>query len=363
MANNIIPVGVKIENISKLFTAKKGDFLAVNNVSLNIEPGKLITLLGPSGCGKTTMLRMISGFTMPTKGKIYIGDKDVTVLPPNKRDVGMMFQSYALFPHMTVAENVAYGLKIKKTPQQEMEERVNNMLEMMRISDFRDRIPERLSGGQQQRVALARAIITEPQVLLFDEPLSNLDAKMREYMRDEIRKLQQRLGITSIYVTHDQVEAMAISDLIVIMNKGIIEQTGSPLEIYVHPNNKFVADFMGKANFVEGKVTRISGDKVTVDCMGSNMTLNKNPVMSCGIGDIVACMIRPEFLSIDNNGKYSGIVKRSTYLGTHVEYEVEIAGNTLVMIDNQVLDNGIHNVSETIILSLREQNVGLLPNT
>ena len=363
MANNIIPVGVKIENISKLFTAKKGDFLAVNNVSLNIEPGKLITLLGPSGCGKTTMLRMISGFTMPTKGKIYIGDKDVTDLPPNKRDVGMMFQSYALFPHMTVAENVAYGLKIKKTPQQEMEERVNNMLEMMRISDFRDRIPERLSGGQQQRVALARAIITEPQVLLFDEPLSNLDAKMREYMRDEIRKLQQRLGITSIYVTHDQVEAMAISDLIVIMNKGIIEQTGSPLEIYVHPNNKFVADFMGKANFVEGKVTRISGDKVTVDCMGSNMTLNKNPVMSCGIGDIVACMIRPEFLSIDNNGKYSGIVKRSTYLGTHVEYEVEIAGNTLVMIDNQVLDNGIHNVSETIKLSLREQNVGLLPNT
>ena len=363
MANNIIPVGVKIENISKLFTAKKGDFLAVNNVSLNIEPGKLITLLGPSGCGKTTMLRMISGFTMPTKGKIYIGDKDVTVLPPNKRDVGMMFQSYALFPHMTVAENVAYGLKIKKTPQQEMEERVNNMLEMMRISDFRDRIPERLSGGQQQRVALARAIITEPQVLLFDEPLSNLDAKMREYMRDEIRKLQQRLGITSIYVTHDQVEAMAISDLIVIMNKGIIEQTGSPLEIYVHPNNKFVADFMGKANFVEGKVTGISGDKVTVDCMGSNMTLNKNPVMSCGIGDIVACMIRPEFLSIDNNGEYSGIVKRSTYLGTHVEYEVEIAGNTLVMIDNQVLDNGIHNVSETIKLSLREQNVGLLPNT
>ena len=363
MANNITPVGVKIENISKLFTAKKGDFLAVNNVSLNVEPGKLITLLGPSGCGKTTMLRMISGFTMPTQGKIYIGDRDVTELPPNKRDVGMMFQSYALFPHMTVAENVAYGLKIKKIPPKETEERVNNMLEMMRISDFKERIPEKLSGGQQQRVALARAIITEPQVLLFDEPLSNLDAKMREYMRDEIRKLQQRLGITSIYVTHDQTEAMAISDLIVIMNKGIIEQTGSPLDIYVHPNNKFVADFMGKANFVESKINRISGNQVTVDCLGKDLTLNKNPIMDCKVGDTVACMIRPEFLSINSNGMYAGLVRRSTYLGTHVEYEIEIAGTTLIMIDNQVLDNGIHNVGETLNLSLREKNVGLLPNT
>ena len=363
MANSITPVGVKIENISKLFTAKKGDFLAVNNVSLNVEPGKLITLLGPSGCGKTTMLRMISGFTMPTQGKIYIGDRDVTELPPNKRDVGMMFQSYALFPHMTVAENVAYGLKIKRIPPKETEERVNNMLEMMRISDFKERIPEKLSGGQQQRVALARAIITEPQVLLFDEPLSNLDAKMREYMRDEIRKLQQRLGITSIYVTHDQTEAMAISDLIVIMNKGIIEQTGSPLDIYVHPNNKFVADFMGKANFVESKINRISGNQVTVDCLGKDLTLNKNPFMDCKVGDTVTCMIRPEFLSINSNGMYAGLVRRSTYLGTHVEYEIEIAGTTLIMIDNQVLDNGIHNVGETLNLSLREKNVGLLPNT
>lgn len=355
------PIGVSIKNLSKVFLAQKGDFLAVNNVSLEVEPGQLVTLLGPSGCGKTTILRMLSGFTIPTQGSVFMGGEDMTNVPPNRRDVGMMFQSYALFPHLSVYENVAYGLRVKKIPKAELEERVENILQMMQISDFRDRIPEQLSGGQQQRVALARAIVTEPKILLFDEPLSNLDAKMREYMRDEIRKLQQRLGITSVYVTHDQEEAMAISDKVVIMNKGIIEQTGNPLDIYVRPNNKFVADFMGKANFASGKVIAQEGENFVLETLGQKVTVSPNETFSVQIGDTVACMIRPEFLKVNSNGAFSGKVRRATYLGTHVEYEVEIAGEVLIMIDTELLTNGVFKVDDSIPLSIDENSIRLLP--
>lgn len=356
------PIGVSIKNLSKMFVSQKGEFLAVNNVSLEVEPGQLVTLLGPSGCGKTTILRMLSGFTVPTEGSIHMGGEEMTNVPPNKRDVGMMFQSYALFPHLSVYENVAYGLKVKKISRKELEDRVDNILAMMHITEFKDRIPEQLSGGQQQRVALARAIVTEPKILLFDEPLSNLDAKMREYMRDEIRKLQKRLGITSIYVTHDQVEAMAISDMVVIMNKGIIEQTGNPLDIYVKPNNKFVADFMGKANFTAGKIMGEDNGKIIVDTMGRKIPLNANETFKVSAGDNVLCMIRPEFLKVDKEGSYQGKVCRVTYLGTHVEYEVKIAEEKLVMIDTQVLKNGIYSVDDTIALSIDEKNMRILPN-
>lgn len=356
------PMGVSIKNLSKVFVSKKGDFLAVNNVSIEVKPGQLVTLLGPSGCGKTTILRMLSGFTIPTDGTIHLGGEDMTSVPPNRRDVGMMFQSYALFPHLSVYENVAYGLRVKKISKTELENRVDSILKMMHISEFRDRIPEQLSGGQQQRVALARAIVTEPKILLFDEPLSNLDAKMREYMRDEIRKLQQRLGITSVYVTHDQVEAMAISDMVIIMNKGIIEQTGNPLDIYVRPNNKFVADFMGKANFTNGKVVSKVGEKIVVETLGRKIPLNPNETFQVNTDDIVACMIRPEFLKVDQEGSYSGKVRRVTYLGTHVEYEVEIAGETLVMIDTEVLKNGIFNLEDNIPLTIDENSMRLLPH-
>jgi iron(III) transport system ATP-binding protein len=239
-----------------------GQIVAVNDVNLEIQAGELVTILGPSGCGKTTTLRMIAGFEYPTSGSILIGGRDVAMIPPNKRGLSMVFQSYALFPHLSIYENVAYGLRVQKLPAQKIRERTERALELMQLTTMARRFPSQVSGGQQQRIALARAIVIEPSVLLFDEPLSNLDAKLREYMRDELRKLQKRLGITSLYVTHDQSEAMAISDRIVIMKDGCIQQVGTPREIYAYPHSKFVADFMGKANFINVNVLGMEGETV-----------------------------------------------------------------------------------------------------
>lgn len=222
--------GVRLEHISKIYKDPKTgkDFYAVKDVSLNIEPGSFVTLLGPSGCGKTTTLRMIAGFESPVKGEIYLGDEAINELTPNKRDTAMVFQSYALFPHYNVFDNVAYGLKLRKLPKDEIQRKVMEMLELVELSGMENRLTNQLSGGQQQRVALARALVVEPSVLLFDEPLSNLDAKLRISMRTEIRKIQQKVGITAIYVTHDQAEAMSLSDKIIIMNGGVVEQMGTP---------------------------------------------------------------------------------------------------------------------------------------
>ena len=229
--------GVVLKEITKIFqqpdTGK--DFVAVDHINLNIQDGEMVTLLGPSGCGKTTTLRMISGFEYPTSGSVFIGERDVAKIPPNKRGISMVFQSYALFPHLNIWENVAYGLKVAKVSQDEVVRRTNAVMELMQLTGMERRFPNQLSGGQQQRVALARAVVIEPSVLLFDEPLSNLDAKLRESMRDELRALQKRLGITSLYVTHDQSEAMAISDRVVIMKDGVICQQGTPTEIYEQP--------------------------------------------------------------------------------------------------------------------------------
>ena len=226
--------GVVLKDVTKIFqqpdTGK--DFVAVDHINLEIKDGEMVTLLGPSGCGKTTTLRMISGFEYPTSGNVFIGDRDVAKIPPNKRGISMVFQSYALFPHLNIWENIAYGLRVAKIPQDEIIRRTNDVVELMQLKGMEKRFPNQLSGGQQQRVALARAVVIEPSVLLFDEPLSNLDAKLRESMRDELRALQQRLGITSLYVTHDQSEAMAISDKVVIMKDGVICQQGTPQEIY-----------------------------------------------------------------------------------------------------------------------------------
>ena len=237
--------GVVLKDVTKIFqqpdTGK--DFVAVDHINLEIKDGEMVTLLGPSGCGKTTTLRMISGFEYPTSGNVFIGDRDVAKIPPNKRGISMVFQSYALFPHLNIWENIAYGLRVAKIPQDEIIRRTNDVVELMQLKGMEKRFPNQLSGGQQQRVALARAVVIEPSVLLFDEPLSNLDAKLRESMRDELRALQQRLGITSLYVTHDQSEAMALSDQIIVMKNGVVEQMGTPQEIYYHPKNEFVADF------------------------------------------------------------------------------------------------------------------------
>ena len=244
---------VVLQNIHKTF----GRVPVINNCSLECRDGEFLTLLGPSGCGKTTLLRTIAGFISPDKGDIYFDDRRVNDVPPNQRDTAMVFQSYALFPHMTVWDNVAFGPRMKRMPRRKIAERVEWALELVGLRGLEDRYPRMLSGGQQQRVALARALVMEPKVLLLDEPLSNLDAKLREKMRLEIKKLQQKLGITTIYVTHDQTEALAISDRIAILNQGSVLQVGRPEEVYRQPNCKFVANFIGLANFIRGKVTAV----------------------------------------------------------------------------------------------------------
>ena len=259
--------GVRLDHISKIYQDPKTgkEFYAVKDTSLTIEPGSFVTLLGPSGCGKTTTLRMIAGFESPDEGEIYLGDEPINELTPNKRDTAMVFQSYALLPHYNVFDNVAYGLKLRKVPADEIKQRVTKILELVELGGMESRMTNQLSGGQQQRVALARALVIEPSVLLFDEPLSNLDAKLRVTMRTEIRRIQQEVGITAIYVTHDQSEAMALSDNIIIMSKGVVAQMGTPQEIYYHPVNEFVADFIGEANFLKGPMTGRDGDFVTLD--------------------------------------------------------------------------------------------------
>lgn len=353
---------VKMKDLVKKYSTSTGEEnYAVNHFSLDIQPGELVTLLGPSGCGKTTTLRMLAGFDIPTSGQISFGQTDVTFTPPNKRDIGMVFQSYALFPHLTIYDNVAYGLQIKKVSKDEMKTRVNNVLELMHLEELKDRLPSQLSGGQQQRVALARAVVTEPKVLLFDEPLSNLDAKLREYMRDELRKLQQRLGITSLYVTHDQAEAMAISDQVVIMTKGVIQQVGSPHDIYTKPVNHFVADFMGKANFLQGNIEGMEKNQWVVSLENNRIIVPVDPNVPVKAGEAVDCVIRPEFLSIDDQGEFAARLTRVTYLGSYVEYEAMLGSQTVTFIDYAHHVHGIREAGSEVRLGLNQECVRIIP--
>ena len=355
-------VGVEIRDIVKTFPAfdnKNEEIYAANHVSLSVKPGELVTLLGPSGCGKTTLLRMVAGFLMPSSGEIYIGSREVTRIPPNKRNVGMMFQSYALFPHLTVYDNVAYGLKLKHMGKAEIKERVKSILQLMQIEDYASRFPNEISGGQQQRVALARAVITEPSVLLFDEPLSNLDAKLREYMREELRKIQKRVGITSLYVTHDQSEAMAISDKVIIMRKGVIEQTGTAMEIYARPKNQFVAGFIGKANFVPpDEVHSVSGGKAEVTLLGRRMQIEASE--ECRAGEPCVVMIRPEDIKIAPEGQFRARIISKAYFGQYIRHNLDIGGHEIEQMDftqsNAALQDG-----DEISVNLVTDSLRLLP--
>lgn len=331
-------VSVTLNNVTKRFKDVKGkaDVIAVNSANFEVHPGELVTLLGPSGCGKTTTLRMIAGFELPTEGKIMIGDHDVTMLPPNKRDTATMFQSYGLFPHMSVFDNVAYGLKLRKTAHDEIKKRVNESLSLVGLATYGDRAPGKLSGGQQQRVALARSLIVTPGVLLLDEPLSNLDALLREQMRVEIKKIQKGLGITAIYVTHDRVEAMSLSDRVIVMKDGYIRQIGSPDSIYERPDSRFVAGFVGKAAFfpvtckdiVNGTYICSLGEKqITVTQAAPNISKQ----------DPLVLMARPESLRLEEKGKgyIDGIVKINVYLGNSMESFIQTPfGEVLVQIDD-----------------------------
>jgi iron(III) transport system ATP-binding protein len=326
--------GVSLKNITKIFSTPegKGETTAVNHIDLEIADGELVTLLGPSGCGKTTTLRMISGFEYPTAGQIFIGGKDVANVPPNKRGISMVFQSYALFPHLSIWENIAYGLKVQRLPKNEVIFRTNKVMELMQLNGMERRFPNQLSGGQQQRVALARAIVIEPMVLLFDEPLSNLDAKLRVHMRDELRSLQKRLGITSLYVTHDQAEAMAISDRVVIMKDGDLMQIGTPKEIYEYPSNKFVANFIGKANFISGSYEGKNGKAAAVRIGGQVFTVPNPGSVEIESGGKCCLAFRPESVKLSKEAEgISGIIKRVTFFGSNVEYELDVSGAVLVI--------------------------------
>jgi len=352
-----------LENITKVFPSRGnvGEVTAVYDVNLEIPKGELVTLLGPSGCGKTTTLRMVAGFEFPTTGRIALDGLEINSLPPHKRDMSMVFQSYAIFPHLTVFENIAYGLNVQRLSRKIISERVGRVLDLVHLEGYGDRAPGQLSGGQQQRVALARALVMEPKVLLMDEPLSNLDAKLREEMRTEIRRIQKELNITSVYVTHDQIEAMTLSDRIVVMNQGVIEQIGSPMEIYRFPNSRFVANFIGRANFIDGVVLAQKGSELTVRTLGETITLS-NIKREFREGEAVTLIVRPEMIQIKKSGGlYKGVVQRAVYLGDVMEYAVEIDGLSILGIETDPHVTELFPEGEKVTLGFAEDCIQVLP--
>lgn len=320
---------VTLKNVMKRYDS----FVAVKEMSLEVRDGEFLALLGPSGCGKTTSLRMIAGFVQASAGRIYFGDDDVTDLPPNKRNTGMVFQGFALFPHMTVVQNVAYGLEMRRVPKPEIKKRVEKALELVQLGRFAERFPRQLSGGQQQRVALARALVISPRVLLLDEPLSALDAKLRHEVRLQIRQLQQSLRLSTIFVTHDQEEALSLADRLVVMNAGGIEQIGTPADLYERPATPFVADFIGKTNFFSG---RLEGSRFVF--AGGDSSLMVEPrILKAGL-----LGVRPEKIKIiagdaskselQGENVMSGVIELISYLGPSTEFRVRVAGDRHILV-------------------------------
>ncbi|MBM3547446.1 MAG: ABC transporter ATP-binding protein [Alphaproteobacteria bacterium] len=335
---------VTLDHLVKVYGTNR----VVDDVSLVVEQGELVALLGPSGCGKTTTLRMIAGFVEATSGSVKIGEEDVTDLPPYRRNTGMVFQGYALFPHMTVAGNVAFGLEMRKVPKSEIDTRVKRALELVRLGQLAERYPRQLSGGQQQRVALARALVVEPEVFLLDEPLSNLDAKLRSEVRVEIRQLQRELGLTTIFVTHDQEEALTLADRLVVMSQGVIQQIGTPTELYERPANAFVADFIGKSNFLKG---RLGADGRFVTEGGLELKT------ADGNASSTLLAIRPEKIALGSaamglDNRLQGTVDLVTYLGSLTEYRVRVSPTETVTVSTP-------NVDRTEILATQGQTVVL----
>ncbi len=351
-----------LENLVKIFQSGKNALAAVDNVSVKVKEGELVTLLGPSGCGKTTTLRMIAGFEIPTSGKIFIDGKEVSMIPPNQRPTTMVFQNYALFPHMTVFENISYGLKIRKESAQNIKEKTEKIINLVDLKGLSKRSPAHLSGGQQQRVSLARSLIMEPKVLLLDEPLSNLDAKLRISTRLEIRKLQQRIGITSVYVTHDQEEAMTLSDRVVIMNEGKIQQIGTPQEIYAYPNNYFVADFIGNANFLTGKVHKILTSKeVEIEVKGYIFKIALHN-LSFKEGEKILLLVRPEAVELKQKIPQSitGIIQQIIYLGSHLVYKIKVDDDIFTVEIASPQDQRNFSTGEEVSLCFKENSLHIL---
>ena len=357
-------IEVHLQNVVKLF----GDVAAVDDVTLEIKKGELFFLLGPSGCGKTTCLRIIAGFYRPDSGNLYFDDRLMNDVPPHKRNTGMVFQNYALWPHMTVYENVEYGLNIRKLPKDVKKEKVKRALEIVQMTRFADRTANQLSGGQQQRIALARALVIEPDVLLLDEPLSNLDAKLRLEMRQEIKRIHSEAHITAIYVTHDQKEALSLADRLAVMDNGKIVQVGSPREVYNFPISRFVADFIGETNFIKGTLRAGKNQSAIVESIIGNIQ-SSNIYHKISEGDALICSIRPGSINILNSpidgkeNQFHGKILNLTYLGNVEEYQLSIEGKieaTAVLHNPSSLER---HPGEDIIVQFEPKDVVLLPST
>jgi ABC-type Fe3+/spermidine/putrescine transport system ATPase subunit len=355
------PVAIRLEAVSKRFDHRvKGEVYAVRDVTLDVRPGELLTLLGPSGCGKTTTLRMIAGFQEPDAGRVWIGGQDVTRLMANERNIGFVFQSYALFPHLTVFENVAYGLRVQRKAGTEIARSVGEVLELVGLAGYDRQMPHQLSGGEQQRVALARAIVIKPRVLLFDEPLSNLDARLRVQMRGEIQRLQKTLGITAVYVTHDQEEAMAISDRIAVMHQGVVVQEGSAEALYHRPASEFVAQFIGKTNLLHGRVAASGGTGVEVEVQGHRLHVAAEGPRPA-VGAAVTLVLRPESIGLSTGGAgLKGTVVSRTFLGEKVEYHIRAGGETLQVTDYGAGGSRVLAPGEAVTLEVPVTGIWLL---
>jgi putative spermidine/putrescine transport system ATP-binding protein len=350
---------LKLNSLTKKF----GDFTAVDNMNLEVADGEMIALLGGSGCGKTTTLRMIAGFTDPYAGDILIDGKRVNEIPPYKRNVGIFFQNYALFPHLSTFDNVAFGLKLQKLSKNEIKEKVEHILELVRLSGMEKRFPKELSGGQQQRVALARALVMEPAVLLLDEPLSNLDAKLRVEMQVEIKRIQKELGITTIIVTHDQEEAVSLADRVIVMDAGKILQVGSPKEVFDHPATAFVADFMGFANFISGTAKGIENGRMAVSCGKETLYVSGAACGGIAPGSAVTLSIRPENLALakaPGENVLGGQIRNITYKGHMTRLEVMdcLEGQDLYL---SVHDYDGEGAGASVLVSLPEEKLLIYP--
>ena len=346
-------VEVKFENITKKFN----ETVAVDDVSCIFEAGTLTTLLGPSGCGKTTSLRLIAGLERASSGKIFIDNEDVTLLPATDRDVSMVFQSYALFPHMSVIENVSYGLKMAKVKKNEYIEKSIETLKLVNLEGYENRMPSELSGGQQQRVAVARAIVLEPKVLLFDEPLSNLDAKLRRQVREDIRNIQQRLGVTTIYVTHDQEESLAISDNVIVMNKSIIAQEGKPIDLYDNPNTKFVANFIGDANIIKAEATSKNDTLHTLKIGEVIVEVNSTKK----INKTTSIALRPEKININKNKKENNLIGKvisASFVGNSYQYTISTNVGIIYVISHDTINN--FELNNEVFLSFDKNDIKIL---
>jgi len=332
---------IRFENVTKRF----GKVVAVDNVSLTVEEGEFFALLGPSGCGKTTLLRMVAGFETPTEGRILIDDEDVSTTPPNRRPVNMVFQSYAVFPHMSVADNVAYGLKVERVPARERAARVEEALSLVKLDGLGARKPDQLSGGQRQRVALARALVKRPRVLLLDEPLSALDAKLREAMRSELAQLQEKIGVTFLFVTHDQEEALAMASRCAVMNRGLIQQVATPSDLYEFPNSRFVADFIGQVNLVEGRLAVDEPGHAIIECEGMAARFWLDHGVTGAADAAVWVALRPDKIELSREAPRAvddapagcnsvrGVIRQMAYLGGSSVYDIEIEGGRMFKVE------------------------------